>query len=476
MKKNYLLNSIYQILTLLVPFITTPYISRTLQASGIGAYSYTFSIASYLGIFLTIGMEIYGQLQVAKYGNDKENCGKLVFGVFGAKCMTTFVVLIVYCMLESRLNMYQNVYWIMILYFFSLLFDFTWFFQGMEEFVYIVCRNVVVKLVGIAGIFLFVKEPGDVVIYAGLLHGTSLVGNLWMIPQLRKYITVIPLKDIRIFAHMCGGFIYLIPTIATSVYTVLDKFMIGWITKSSYENGYYEQSYKIIQISLVLLTSVRTVTLPRVANLYSESRFKEINRLIDKSIQAVLCLSIPMGVGIASVASQLVPVFLGESFQPCVRIVQVLSGLIMVLGLSTLISGQCLTALGRQKQANLCVIVGACINLAMNCILIPSLGAMGAAVATVCSETVIMLMFIAFGRNALHFRKIGRYFVRYSVCGFVMFLILRLLDNLSLPAMAALLSKIMVGCVIYGALLMLVKDEVVAAILSLVNKWQKKEY
>ena len=38
--KNYLYNLSYQILVLLAPLITTPYISITLGASGIGIYGY----------------------------------------------------------------------------------------------------------------------------------------------------------------------------------------------------------------------------------------------------------------------------------------------------------------------------------------------------------------------------------------------------------------------------------------------------
>ena len=45
-KVNYFLNMSYQVLVLLVPIVTTPYIARTLGAEGIGIYSYTYSVVS----------------------------------------------------------------------------------------------------------------------------------------------------------------------------------------------------------------------------------------------------------------------------------------------------------------------------------------------------------------------------------------------------------------------------------------------
>ena len=53
--KNYIYNAGYQLLLLVVPLVTTPYISRVLGPEGIGVYSYTTSIASYFVIFAVLG-------------------------------------------------------------------------------------------------------------------------------------------------------------------------------------------------------------------------------------------------------------------------------------------------------------------------------------------------------------------------------------------------------------------------------------
>lgn len=461
LKKNYILNLIYQLLTIILPFITTPYVARVLQAEGSGAYGYTLANANFIGIFAIMGMDVYGQLQVAKYREDKIACSKILYGISFAKLFTTVITILVYFALEPKIGMYKNLYWIMVIFFLSQAVDFTWFFQGIEEFAFIVTRNVLVKIVGIVCVFAFVKVKEDVVIYAVIMQGTAFIGNLIVIPYLRKFVSLIPITQIHILPHIKGSMIYFIPTIATSVYTMLDKAMIGWVTKSSYENGYYEQAYKIVQIVLVVVTSLRTVTLPRVVHLYSEKNYKQVMEMVDGTIRFILLLSMPMSAGLIMVAPQLVPIFLGEGYEKCIIIVRILAVLIVVLGLSTLISGQCLTAMGKQKQANSCVIVGAAINFTMNLVLIPKCGALGAAIATVTAETIILAMFIVFGAEYIKLKEASKYFLEYLLCSLVMAVCIYGLRYTGLQNMGLFISQIAVGIVVYFAILLLIKDDMI---------------
>lgn len=459
LKKNYILNLTYQLLTIILPFITTPYVARVLQAEGSGAYGYTLANANFIGIFAVMGMDVYGQLQVAKYREDKVACSKLLYGICFAKLFTTVVTISVYFALESKIGMYRNLYWIMVLFFLAQAVDFTWFFQGMEEFTFIVTRNVLVKIVGIICVFAFVKEKEDVVIYALIMQGTALAGNLIVIPYLRRFIALIPISQIRILPHIRGSMIYFIPTIATSVYTMLDKAMIGWITKSSYENGYYEQAYKIVQIVLVVVTSLRTVTLPRMVHLYNEKNYKQVKEMVDGTIRFILFLSLPMSVGLIMVAPQLVPIFLGEGYEKCIIIVRILAILIVILGLSTLISGQCLTAMDKQKQANSCVIAGAVINFTMNLLLIPRCAALGASIATVTAEAIILIMFIAFATEYIRLKDVSKYFFKYLLCSLVMAVCIYGLKYTKLQSMGLFISQIAVGIIVYFTALLLIKDD-----------------
>lgn len=461
LKKNYILNLIYQIITIIVPFITTPYISRVLQVEGVGAYSYTLAVATYMGTFAILGMDIYGQLQAAKCRDNQKECSKLIYGIFAAKFLTTAITILIYIVLEPYIGMYKNIYWIMIIFFLAQLVDFTWFFQGIEEFAFILTRNLLVKGIGVICIFCFVKKADDVGIYTIIMQGTVLFGNLIVIPYLRKFVLRIPFKHIFIQPYLKGGLVYFVPTIATSVYTMLDKAMIGWITKTPYENGYYEQAYKIVQMILVVVTSLRTVTLPRVVRLYDEKNYIEIRNIIDSTIRFVLCISLPMAIGLMMVAPQLVPLFLGDGFYKSILIVRILAVLIVVVGLSVLISGQCLTAMGKQKQANICVIVGAMVNFIMNLVLIPFCGALGAAIATVVAETLIVVMLFGFAREYVKIRETVKQFLKYGSCSAIMAGMIYALNYTGWSNEILLLSKVVLGVVVYFGSLLLMKDDLI---------------
>ena len=65
-------NLIYQILIIVLPLITTPYISRVLGAENIGIYSYTISVATYFILFGSLGIATYGQREIAYIQDDKK--------------------------------------------------------------------------------------------------------------------------------------------------------------------------------------------------------------------------------------------------------------------------------------------------------------------------------------------------------------------------------------------------------------------
>lgn len=81
-KKNFLYNAFYQVLTLILPLITTPYISRVMGAEKIGVYSYAYSIASYFGLFILLGLNNYGNRTIASVCDDKKKLSKTFWSIY----------------------------------------------------------------------------------------------------------------------------------------------------------------------------------------------------------------------------------------------------------------------------------------------------------------------------------------------------------------------------------------------------------
>ena len=75
--KNYIYNLVYQILVMIIPLITTPYLSRVLGAENIGIYSYTLSITTYFILFGSLGVAMYGQREIAYVQDDVNKRSKI---------------------------------------------------------------------------------------------------------------------------------------------------------------------------------------------------------------------------------------------------------------------------------------------------------------------------------------------------------------------------------------------------------------
>ncbi|MCQ5327091.1 flippase, partial [Erysipelatoclostridium ramosum] len=76
------------------------------------------------------------------------------------------------------------------------------------------------------------------------------------------------MKNLNIQRHIKPAVMLFLPQIASSLYTLLDKTMIGLITDNNSEVAYYDQSQIIIKTVLTLLTSLSTARMPRIANLF----------------------------------------------------------------------------------------------------------------------------------------------------------------------------------------------------------------
>lgn len=469
-KKNYLLNVAYQLLAICIPLITTPYVSRVLQAEGIGAYSYTVSIVTYFSMFGTLGLSTHGQLEVAKVQNDIYKRSVVLYEIFVTKIAMLLIATVAYYVCFPILGTYSSLYTLLGINLLSTVFDISWFFQGIEQFKVTVTRNFFIKIFCTVLILIFVKDKQDLILYALILQGSTLASNISLIPALKQYVIKVKLSDFHFSKHIKASLIYFIPTIATSVYTTLDKSMIGWITNSAYENGVYEQAHKIEQILVTVVTSIGTVTLPRITFLFKHNEADGIKKIMDNTIQFVLLLSIPMCIGLCAISSRLIPLFLGDGYNACINLVRIFSLLIIIVGLDNTIGKQCLVAMGRQQLFNRGVIFGATINLICNTILIPILKSQGAAIGSVLAEGVILILFCKYSKDYIDIKKTVVCALKYLLASLIMSAVVIILGNFLIASWISLIIQMAVGVLCYVFALLIMHDKTLFMIIRLLTK------
>ena len=265
LSKNYLYNLSYQILTLLTPLITTPYISRVLGVDGIGEYSFSYSIVAYFVLLAQFGITNFAQREIAYHQDDREAQSRIFFEIISFQILTVVISLICYYILGRMWHVDSQIYWVQALNIVAVLFDVSWFFQGLEEFDKIVVRNFIVRLANIALLFLLIKSPDDLILYTFIMGGMNVVSGILICLFLKDYVHKVSINEIHPFRNWKPILQLFLPQVAIQIYVVLDKTMLGFFADSYVENGYYEQADKIIKLLLTIATSLGTVMLPRMA-------------------------------------------------------------------------------------------------------------------------------------------------------------------------------------------------------------------
>ena len=457
--KNYIYNLVYQILALVLPLITTPYISRVLGAESIGIYSYTYSILSYFLLFGALGVALYGQREIAYAGEDKVKRKKSFWEIEICRLLATFIASVVYFIFFMRNGEYSIYYRIWFLELIAIGIDISWFFQGIEEFKKTVTRNVIVRLASVTLIFILVKSPEDLIKYITIYAVADLVGNLSLWLYLPKYFKGIKIKNINAFTHLPAIIVLFIPQIASQVYNLLDKTMIGNMVADKSEVGYYEQAQKVIRVLVTIVTSLGTVMIPRMASTFAAGDKEKLIDYMKKSFKFVFFLAFPIMFGIISISKSFVPVFFGEGYDKVVILINIMAFNIILNGIASVIGTQYLLPTKRQKEYTIAIVVGLIVNFILNYILIKSHYSVGASIATIISELLLVIVELYVIRNDINIKEVLKSSTNYLLSGIIMLATCMLIQIALGVSTVTMLTQIIAGVLVYILVLVILKDE-----------------
>lgn len=459
--KNYLYNTSYQLLIIILPLITTPYVSRVLGATGIGTYNYTNSITQYFILFGCIGLNLYGSREIAYYQNDNIKRDRVFFELLLLRFITVSISIIVYYFTLIKFSKYSTIFLIQTIDIIASIVDISWFFQGIEDFKKTVIRNFLIRIICVVLIFSFVKSPKDIYIYVLCYSSTLLIGNISLWLYLPKYVKKSNMKNINLKRHIKPALILFFPQIATSLYTLLDKTMIGYISNNTSEVAYYTQSQIIVKTILALLTSLGTVMMPRIANLFHLNEIEKIKEQLNVSFKFVSFLSFPMMFGLMAISSNLVPWFFGSGYDKVIINMIVISPIVVFIGFSNIIGVQYLLPLGKQFEYTVSVVTGMLVNCILNFLLISHLLSIGAGLATVVAEFSVTTVQFFCIRDSFSIRNMLKLNYKYILFSLIMFLPVYLLSIKLTSSFVHTMICVVLGIAIYTGLLLSCKDSVV---------------
>lgn len=444
--KNYLYQFSYQLLNLIVPLVTLPYITKRLGAENYGIYVYTFTIISYLILFTDFGLRVYGSRKIS-YERDnlikKTNCFWNIF-------FTKFFLSLVIFFLAICIFLYKNmplIYWLQLLSVIISILDISWFYQGIEKFKEIALRNLIIKIIFIILIFVFIKNSTDLNFYVIIVLLTNFVGNLIFYISLKNEIMKPQFKEIKIFKTMKESMDLFVPEIAIKLYTSMDRIMLGYFLLKE-DVSYYDIANKFLIIVMIGITTFGSIMLPKIANLFQKNEQNEIKKILKNTIDYFMMLSIPLIFGILGTSQDLVSKFLGKDYLEVVPVINLMSFTIIFWTLNNITGSQILIPTMKEKILTKSVFIGAILNLVLNLILIKKIGLLGVVIATFLTEGVVSGIQIYYSKEYLKFdfKKI----LKYVLSSLIMFFLIIKIQGLFI--------KIFIGISVYLTLMVILKE------------------
>ena len=475
-KKNYIYSALAKVFALLIPILITPYLARVLEPDGNGVISFVASIVSYFVIASNIGIETYGQKIISKNRDNKAYLKQFLIEITVLRAILTGICLVIYyvtfvLVLKANTMLYA-IYGLPLM---AVAIDFTWFFQGVEDFKKIAFANILSKVLYVVLVFVLVKEKKDLNLSAFILVVTNALPYFFLIPFIFKYTRRIKLENrINPFCHFKECMVYFVPTIAIQIYTILDKTMIGLITNSDFENGYYEKAEQLAKLPITIITMMNIIMRSRISYYYANQEFEKIKHLTKKSASFSLLLAIPIMFGLIVTAKRFVPIYLGDGYEECIPLVYIFSPLILIIGVSNLLGTHYYTPFDKQRISNRFLIIGAIINVLLNAILIYYFKARGAAISSIVAELVITLLYLWFAKDFFTFKDFIKVGYKYLISGSIMFVTLLVLNYYLPMGIWFLILEIGIGMGEYFILLFILRDKFVLETIRLFwNKFKK---
>ena len=465
--KNSIYYAIYQALNVIFPFLTGMYVARILLPDAAGTVAYAQNIAQYFVILAFLGIPTYGVREIAKVRNNPEERSRvyseLLFINFISTCIFSAIYLILILSVASfrasmplylvtgsaiALNALNN----------------SWLYEGMEEFRFISIRNIVFKAMCFLLLVLLVRGSENYIRYAMItVLGTAgnYVLNMAYAPRFVKF----SLKNLNLKRHMESIILLVVVNLAIELYSLVDVTMLGAMSTSK-NVAYYSYASRINKIFIQVINAFTMVIIPRIAFYYKEGRKEDFNKLLSKTLETIFVLGIPLVIGIQICASDAIILIYSPAFLPSANVLRILCWVLIISPVGYLLGSRVLLVTDHEKTMVLCVGIGAAVNVIGNAILIPRYVEYGAAIASVLSEIVVMVVYVHFGKKYFKISGESKNILKVIVASLVMCAYCLIVDRFAIGEtdmriFLRLVIQVFGACVIYFGMLYVFKEPMV---------------
>lgn len=472
-RKNIVYNFLLNIINILFPLITSPYVSKVLGADNLGKYNFSYSFASWFLVFATFGTTTYGIREISRVKDNKILLNKVFSEIFCINMIATAVTLSVYiCVIftSSKTNTEIMLFTVSSLSILLNLFCIDWLYMGLEYFGIITLRSLLIKIICLVSIFIFIKEKNDYVIYALINVIAFGSANILNFIRSRKYVSL-SLTNIDIKQHLRKISVFFYSNVVVSIYTLFDQVFLG-LYSTNKDVAFYSRSRQIYSIALSVTLSISNVLLPKLSYLFKND-IKKYKVILKKSINYIYFFSVPFTFAIMILSKDIMWVFGGNEFEKAYISLLILSILIFVVSLGTWQYNQLFLPLNMEKVALKGQLLMAICSVCGNFILVGKFGYIGASISLVFSEVIGTSYNVLYCKRRIRKVKV-RYItislIKYTSASLIIITLIGIFKSFNFGHIFNIAFTMFIGSVLYILILYMFKDNILLEFVNYVLK------
>lgn len=407
LKFNTIMNVIKIICSIIFPLISFPYAARVLGAENMGLVQFSISFVSFISLISTLGISIYAVREGTKIRDNKEKISIFSSEVLAINILTSilsyFVIAIILIFFD-----FDRYFLLIILQSLTIIFTtvgMDWLYTIYEDYKYITIRFIIIQVVSVICLFVFVRNPNDYIIYLIInvfaTTGACLLGFI----RSNKYIKLKLVNPFSILKkHLKQILIFSSNQIAIHIYLNSDNIMLGLMTSDFYV-GIYSTAVKIYTVIKSVLSAVITTSIPKLLSLRNDKQ--KLNELYNKIINYTLIFLIPCLVCVFFLSDEIILVLTGNEYVIGGITIKILSISAFFAVFANLMVNGVLLVNDLEKKALFASVVSAFTNVSINLVAIPLFNQNGAAITTLLSEAIMVIISYIYTKNIIKY-KINR--------------------------------------------------------------------
>lgn len=465
---NAALNGLKNIMSVVFPLITFPYVSRVLQVENLGKFNFALSIVDYFILLAALGINTYAIREGARIRDNPEQIHQFASEVFTINLVSmllSYLLLGITVAVVPKLHYYWLLIIILSLEMFFRTIGTEWLYSIYEEFAFITIRSIIFQFVSLILMFVFVRKEEDYYIYALIAVFANAGNNIVNFLHAKKLCRFRPVRKFDYKKHLKPILTIFSISVATTIYVSSDSTILGFMT-SDYEVGIYSVSVKIYKIIKTCLSAVLVVSIPRLSNYLGRQEYDNYNRTFNSIFQTLVTVMIPAVVGLLCMSRHVVLLIAGESFVEATVSLNLLSLALIVCLFGWIYNSCVLIPHKMEKQLLYTTITSATLNIVFNLILIPIWAEKAAALTTIMAEGCTMIMCMYYSRGLVKVHNITNTLISTLLGSGAIVAICFIFRNFDFGVVLNVVLPVVCSALVYALIILMLKNPIAILIMD----------